>query len=299
VKALLYRLRMALMANPVTARLARTAFALRSALLSPPFVPPGHWASPLTAPPDVERAQAWRGREPAGVDLAEERQLELARAIAPTLGEPFTGPRSSTGPENTMYLGADAAVYRAMLRHLRPARVLEVGSGYSTAIALDTAEQHLPGLDLSCIEPYPDRLLAALEPGDEARIGLERAMVQDVPLERYDALGDGDVLFIDSSHVVKPGSDVVWLYLHVLPRLAPGVVVHVHDIFWPFEYPAHWLAERRDWTEIYLLQALLAGSSQWEVVLFSSWLWDRQPDLVPASLRDLDPGSIWLRRRTA
>lgn len=296
MRALAYRLRVRLMANPVAARLARTAFALKAALLGPPFVPSGHWASPLTSAADVERARARRELEPVGVDLAEDRQLELARELAPTLGEPFGGPRYSTGPENTMFLPADAAVYRAMLRHLRPARVLEIGSGYSTAVALDTADAALPGLDLACVEPYPDRLLAALEPGDGDRIGLERCFVQDLPLERYDALEAGDVLFIDSSHVAKPGSDVVWLLLHVLPRLAPGVVVHVHDVFWPFEYPAAWLAERRDWTEAYMLQALLAGSRDLEVLLFSSWLWQRHPEVVPASLRGQVPGSIWLRR---
>ena len=105
----------------------------------------------------------------------------------------------------------------------------------------------------------------------------------------------GDVLFIDSTHVVKPGSDVVWLFLHVLPRLAPGVVVHVHDIFWPFEYPPEWLAERRDWTESYLLHAFLAGNREWEILLFSSWLWARHPELVPSRL-DGVPGNIWLRK---
>jgi predicted O-methyltransferase YrrM len=228
------------------------------------------------------------------VDLAEERQVSLARQLGPMLEEPFEGPRYSTRPENTMYLAADAAVYRAMLRHLRPSRVLEVGSGYSTAIALDTANSHLSGLKLRCVEPHPDRLLDLLERGD--RVELDRCFIQDLPLEEYDTLRDGDVLFIDSTHVVKPGSDVIWLFLRVLPRLSPGVVVHVHDIFWPFEYPPEWLAEQRNWTESYLLHAFLAGNRSWEILLFSSWLWRHRTELVPKRLSAGAPGSIWLRK---
>jgi len=96
--------------------------------------------------------------------------------------------------------------------------------------------------------------------------------------------------------VVKAGSDVVWLFLHVLPMLAAGVVVHVHDVFWPFEYPAQWLRQRRDWTEAYLVHAFLAGNAGWEILFFPSWLWQCQPELVPQPLAQERPGSIWLRK---
>ncbi len=89
---------------------------------------------------------------------------------------------------------------------------------------------------------------------------------------------------------------MVWLFLHVLPQLAPGVVVHVHDVFWPFEYPAEWLREHRDWTENYLLHAFLIGNASWEILFFSSWFWRCHPDLVPQRLASEQPGSIWLRR---
>jgi hypothetical protein len=107
------------------------------------------------------------------------------------------------------------------------------------------------------------------------------------------------VLFIDSTHVVKAGSDVSWLILQVLPRLAPGVIVHIHDIFWPFEYPAAWLREHRDWTENYLVHAFLLGNSDWEILLFSSWLWQKHPELIPDRIAAERPGSLWLRRRSA
>ena len=101
----------------------------------------------------------------------------------------------------------------------------------------------------------------------------------------------GDLQFIDSTHVAKAGSDVLRLYLEVLPRRAPAVIVHVHDIFWPFSYPETWHMEGRDWTEAYLLRALLTDSIGWEVVWFGSYVWKKRLDLAaqwwrPPSLRD-------------
>jgi predicted O-methyltransferase YrrM len=273
----------------------RTARAIRAVVARPPYVPPGHFYSPLASGADVARALTWA--DAPGVDLAEAAQLRLARRLAPRLAEPLAGPRYRAG--NSMYGPGDGSVYRAMLRELRPARVVEVGSGYSTAIALDVADEPdgLPDLQITCIEPYPDRLLSLLGAADHARVRLISRPVQDAALSEFLALRSGDFLFIDSTHVVKAGSDVVWLFLHVLPRLPAGVIVHVHDVFWPFEYPAQWLHERRDWTEAYLVHAFLAGNQHWEMLLFSSWLWSCHPDLVPAHLAGEAPGSLWLRRR--
>ncbi|MEU5882382.1 class I SAM-dependent methyltransferase [Spirillospora sp. NPDC047279] len=272
-------------------RVART---LPATISRPPYVPPGHFYSPLTAAGDVERALSARD-DPSvrndgtpGVDLRAEAQLALAEEFLPSLDAPFEGPRYAPG--NGMYDAADAAVYRAMARHLRPRRVMEIGSGHSTALLLDTVED----VELTCVEPYADRLRSVLR--DDDRVEIVERPVQDVPLESYASLGAGDILFIDSTHVVKAGSDVVWLFLQVLPRLAAGVVVHVHDVFWPFEYPAAWLREGRDWTEDYLLHAFLAGNGDWEILLFSSWLWKEHHALIPASLKAEEPGSIWLRR---
>lgn len=274
----------------------RAARAMRVAVTRPPYVAPGHFYSPLTAPADTERALAWSENADSilpGVELAEERQLALFGKLASSMNEPFTGPRYN--PVNNQYGPADGAVYRAMLNYLSPERLIEVGSGYSTAIALDEIDRGLSNMSLTCIEPYPKRLLGLLRGPDHKKIVLYRMPVQDVPLDVWENLTSGDVLFIDSAHVVKAGSDVNWLFLHVLPRLAPGVIVHVHDIFWPFEYSKKWLAERRDWTESYLLHAFLIGNSSWEIMLFTSWLWNCHPDLVSTHLTK-EPGSIWLRR---
>lgn len=271
-----------------TAHLVRDAATLAR---TPAYARPGHFYSPLSNVTDVRRAQAWLDAEPVGVDLRADTQLTLFSELRPAL----EGPKFDRyQPDSDQYGRPDAAVLQAMLRHHRPHRIIEVGSGHSTAAMLDTADEfYVPGR-ITCIEPYPDRLLAALRPGDD--VELHRLPVQDVDLTHYADLEAGDLLFIDSTHVLKPGSDVAWLYLHVLPRLAPGVLVHIHDIFWPFEYPETWLAQRRDWTELYLLQALLTGSSMWQIEMFSSWLWRTHPDLVPADLRDPGPSNIWLRK---
>jgi predicted O-methyltransferase YrrM len=234
------------------------------------------------------------GSAAPGVDMAVDRQLALGAQIAQFLDDPLPGPRYT--PDNAQYGAADGAVYRAMLNYLRPSRVVEVGSGFSTAILLDEIDRDLPGTSVTCVEPFPERLFGLLRASDHERLTVYTKPVQDVPLDVYRQLSPGDVLFIDSTHVVKAGSDVNWLFLHVLPRLATGVAVHVHDVFWPFEYPRKWLAEHRDWTEDYLLHAFLIGNTGWEIMLFSSWLWRCHPELVPARLAGQDPGSIWLRR---
>jgi len=227
------------MDSPFVHRAVRTARAVKAVSTAPPYVAPGHFYSPLTTDSDVQRALTWD--EVADVDLAEPGQLSLARKLRPVLEAPMPGPRYTAG--NRMFGVSDAAVYRAMITHLRPARIIEVGSGYSTAVALDEADADpgLAPLHITCIEPYPDRLLSLLTDSDRDRVTLLRQPVQDAGLSLYAQLGPRDILFIDSSHVVKAGSDVAWLYFHVLPRLAPGVAVHVHDVFWPFEYPPAWL----------------------------------------------------------
>jgi hypothetical protein len=190
-------------------RAVSTARTVRTVVASPPFVTPGHFYSPLTSEADRDRARTWT--DAPGVDLAAERQLTLADRLLPVLAEPMPGPRYV--PANGMFGPGDAAVYRAMLAEFPPARVLEVGSGYSTAVALDEADSNpvLSRLEITCIEPYPDRLLGLLKDADHGRVSLLRQPVQDVGLEPYEQLGPGDVLFIDSTHVAKAGSDVVWL----------------------------------------------------------------------------------------
>lgn len=273
------------------------------------FVPPGHFYSPVTDPAELQR-EAGRifggAAMPAGVDLRPAAQLAHAERLAahyPAL--PFAaGPQPGLRYhyDNPAFSYGDAIGLAGMLLILRPANVIEVGSGYSSAVTLDIVRGELRD-SARClfIDPYPERLESLLLPGDRAAIEIIRAPVQEVGLEVYDRLGDGDILFIDSTHVVKTGSDVVHHLTRVLPRLRPGVLVHFHDIFHPFEYPPQWaVEENRAWNEIYALHAFLYGNDTFEVVFFNDFFARTQREFLARRMPlflDNPGGSLWLRKR--
>jgi predicted O-methyltransferase YrrM len=260
--------------------------------------PAGHFYSPLTSDADVARAIAAPSLH-SSVDLRERAQLALAGQLAPMWPELPQNRRWSGDRHNGQYGLADAAVYSSMLRNLRPKRVVEVGSGFSSAVALDARDAFDLDISLTFIEPYTERLERLLTPADRSTATIRREMVQDTPVDIFDALDPGDVLFIDSTHVLKAGSDVEHLLFRVLPRLPVGTVVHIHDMFWPWQYPNGWLRAHRDWNELYAVHAFLAYNSAWEIVLFSDWLWREHATLPAAHLpstASLRPGSLWLRR---
>jgi hypothetical protein len=289
----------------------RVRRALAERLVSDPrtlHVPPGHPYSPIPSPQDVERALARAGaatRTLPGIDLREARQIDLLQRLLPLYADlPF---RAAPGHhryhyDNPYFTYADAIGYALLLRHLRPRRVIEVGAGYSSALALDVDELFLDGqTSLVFIEPEPDRL-RELVPAAELEGRLVTLPVQEVPLTCFEELRTRDVLFVDSSHVVKAGSDVQHLIDEVFPRLAPGVLVHVHDIFYPFEYPAGWLATGCAVNEAYVLRALLQSSTAWDIVFFNTYLERFHRDWfaahMPLVLQGSYPtGGIWLRRR--
>ncbi|GAA0592311.1 class I SAM-dependent methyltransferase [Kutzneria viridogrisea] len=286
--------------------MVKAARGATAALRNPLYVPPGHFYSPIPAPEDLARAaSAARGRtEVPGVDLRAPQQRALVAKLAKRWSEVPTRQLVDWRyhPDNVMFGLADAAVYYSVFSELKPRRVIEVGSGFSSAIALDASDRYAPESRFTFVEPYPERLLDLLRPDDQQRCTLIRTGVQDLPLDTFDQLRSGDLLFIDSTHVSKAGSDVNYLFFEVLPRLAEGVVVHVHDIFWPFEYPVDWLREGRNWNENYLLRAFLSYNSAFEVLLFNSWLWTTEHAFVSETLpqaADQQPGSIWLRRKAS
>lgn len=272
-----------------------------------------HFYEPI---PDTRRLpdRLWEPRRAVpGIDLREEAQLELLERIHRDWATEYVRFRSTPGPRtweyylrNPQFGKVDAEVLYAMIRSLRPRRVLEVGGGHSTTVACAALERNrAEGAEASMttVEPCPSTILRAGVPGlDELIV----APVQDVPIERFLELGADDILFIDSSHVVKVGSDVQYLLLDVLPRLAPGVVVHVHDIFLPGEYPRHLVVEwHRFWNEQYVLQAFLACNPSFEVLWGSAFLHTFYPEelarVFPSYRREgwpsgLPPSSFWIRR---
>jgi len=237
------------------AQVAELAAELEAARAGPgTWLPPGHYYSPI---PDVEQLRPQfeqiffrhRGELP-GIDMNFERQQSLMQAFLPYYAEqPFSSqetPERRYHFENDQYSYADGLFLYFVLRHVRPNRVVEVGTGWSTCAMLDVDELFLDGdLAITSIDPDPQRLRARMRPGDERRVSIIEQPVQAVALETFDALGSGDILFIDSTHVLKTGSDVNHLLFEVLPRVASGVWVHIHDIPWPFEYAQEWVEEGR------------------------------------------------------
>ena len=143
----------------------------------------------------------------------------------------------------------DGLLGALLLGDIRPKRYVEVGSGWSSMLVLDLADRRFgEAFAPVFVDPFPDNRIRS-----EPRAQLLEVPVQAVPLSRFEELEAGDVLFVDSTHVAKPGSDVNWLLFEVLPRLARGVVVHFHDIHHPFEYPKDWVYQGRAWNEAYLL----------------------------------------------
>ena len=269
------------------------------------WAPPGHYYSPVPDLNDIRRQAARIYHQPErleGLELNADAQLAMFKQLAPlardrTLcAEP--DPSARYFVNNPSYGVGDALTLQAFMRHLRPKRYLEVGSGWTTALALDTNERYLDGrTQLTCIEPYPIDLRKLLREGDN--VELIESPVQDVPMARFTELEAGDILFIDCSHVVKTGSDAHYLVTRVLPVVPVGVYVHIHDIFWPFEYPKPWVEEGRAWSEIYLLHAFLLFNSSFEIVLFNDWMEACHHDLIDSEVPAMTAntgGAIWLRR---
>jgi predicted O-methyltransferase YrrM len=275
-------------------------------------VTPNNFYSPI---PDTRtlRPGLWQPRaELPGVDLREREQVELLAelsaawkaeydALPPTPAGPGEPPRFYL--HNRRFGAVDAEIAYAMVRQHRPRRVVEIGSGLSTLLLLEAVRANerdgVRGELLAC-EPYPDDYVRAA--AADQRFTLEPSLLQDLPLDVFTSLGKGDIVFIDSTHVCRIGSDVQYELLEILPRLAPGVLVHLHDIFLPAEYPRDWVVRHhRFWNEQYVLQAFLAFNTAFEVVWGSSLMHLRHPRLLAEAIASYDaptqhPGSFWMRR---
>jgi hypothetical protein len=245
------------------------------------WVPPGHFYSPIVDPNELRRRQAQvfdRTRWPSDLDLREASQLALLDKLAvhytklPFSAEKREGIRYRY--DNTNFSYGDAIVLACLLMDLRPKRVLEIGSGWSSCVILDTNERLLHGETvISFVEPFPDLLYSLMMPGDREKHSIIATPVQDISISIVDQLTAGDILFIDSTHVSKAGSDVHFEFFQIFPRLKPGVYIHVHDIYWPFEYPEAWFFdENRSWNEAYLMRAFLSGNAGYEIVFFNDFM---------------------------
>lgn len=264
---------------------------------------PGHYTSALLDLRKIDEAERFDGEELwQSIELRPEAQKAYYDALLSDTIDLKFPTRQTPGrayySDNDWFSAVDAFTLSAIMQKEKPARIIEVGSGFSSAVMLDTCR--LAGLSthLTFIEPSPERLFTLIKQDDEPRVTVIRDIVQNVALDVFDQLEAGDILFIDSSHVVKVGSDVSWLLLVILPRLKPGVIVHVHDMFYPNSYPRDWLACGRAWNESQMVRAFLVNNNRIEVTAFDAYAQNKFPQLfrerMPSFLAT--PGqSLWLR----
>lgn len=272
--------------------------------------PPGHYYSPV---PDkiealtlLKRTAAASPEEVAGVELNAPVQRDLLAEYARFYGElPFPEKQTSGNRyyyENDWYSYGDAIFLYSFLRKHMPRRIVEVGSGFSSAVILDTVDRFFPERpEISFVEPYPDRLNSLLTSEDQKSVRIFESKIQETPTEIFESLQAGDLLFIDSSHVVKCGSDLQYLMFEILPILPAGVYVHFHDVFAGFEYPAEWIQMGHYWNECYFLRAFLSYNQEWSVYFFNNFaakiFTDHLRQAMPLCLKN-PGGGLYIRRHS-
>jgi len=252
----------------------------------PEFAPAGHFYSPIPLPKDFAASYESLVMDEADREFVnEDRQLELAEKFRVYYKRlPFPAEASEQRRyylNNGSFNYFDGIILYCFIRYLRPQQIIEVGSGFSSALMVDTCEEFLSGnTKLTFIDPFPETLNRCLRPADHHTCRILPMNLQEVPLETFRTLTRNDILFIDSSHVSKFGSDVNHLLFKVLPLLPSGVVIHFHDIFRNFDYPQAWLQEGRSWNEAYVVRAFLAGNADYKIRFFNDWFADRHWDFL-------------------
>ncbi|MBI5816646.1 MAG: class I SAM-dependent methyltransferase [Nitrospinae bacterium] len=272
-----------------------------------------HYYSPVPDLDDLKKRDVWSVKSRlAGIDFREREQLELLETLGREYGAQCRWPGRSTGDPTKYHTGHDgfsfgcAAALYSMIRHLRPRRIVEIGSGMSSLViqqAIGANSDNGAACRHTIIDPYP-RVGGWL-----GGVEIIESRVEFLTPDIFGELAADDILFIDSSHSVKIGGDVNYLYLEILPRLANGVSVHVHDIAMPYEYPVEYATSevfRQFWTEQYLLQAFLSLNERFEILLAMTSIMKDHPEEFKKAFPFYDPAlhkrissSFWFRRKPA
>jgi methyltransferase family protein len=276
---------------------------------------PVHFYSPVPDLEDLGRRGVWdRRSELPGIDFRPEVQLEYLQLLGREFGLECDWPPTATNDpaqfytENNSFSFGCAAAAHSVIRQRKTRRVIEAGSGMSSLVISSALRRNeaegVADPAYTVVDPYPSPKLDMLR-GVSATVIPRR--IEEMGTDLFDELGRGDVLFIDSGHTVRIGGDVNFLVLEILPRLKPGVLVHLHDIDLPYEYPEVYLrnpAFRMLWTEAYLLQAFLAHNSAFEILLGMRYLMRDHPETFGQAFPKFDrtrhkltSGSFWIARR--
>jgi predicted O-methyltransferase YrrM len=245
--------------------------------------------------------------DPLEIDWDVEHQLEVAGEVGEFVEELRDVPQDSKDPtvycwNNNFWNNADALVQYGLMRGRQPRRVVEVGCGWSSLLLARALRQNESAggsrTEVVQIEPYPRKEIMASLPEHWRQ---HVSILQRAPFSIFEDLAAGDVLFYDGSHCAKVASDVNWFFFQVLPRLASGVLIHLHDVFFPRQYPEHWIFERgQTWNEQFVLQAFLMHNERYRVEICNSYLFDKHAAILKELYRGVQPAhgvSIWLRKR--
>jgi hypothetical protein len=277
---------------------------------SPPATawPPGHFYSPIPAIEDIQNDEAsifFTGNKSlGGIDLNEAGQKKLLAELGQHYDSvPFSDDRQANLRfyyNNPNFSYGEAVLLFCLINLFRPARIVEIGSGYSSCVTLD-ANEILRNHDIQCvfIEPYPELFLSLIKPDDPEKITLIDRKVQQTDMEIYSTLQKNDILFVDSSHVVKTGGDVNFILFEILPDLQPGVLIHFHDIGFPFEYPKAWVYQGRAWNETYFLRAFLQYNRAFRIEFYSAFMAEFHRELFGQTLPICSKNfgtSFWMRK---
>jgi hypothetical protein len=267
-----------------------------------------HYYEPLINPVKHLRYPLDRDRHLPGIDMNIEGQLEVLKKFKYS-HELLKLPMSNPGSEGKFYFNnqsfesGDAEYWYDVIRTYKPSRIIEIGSGFSTLIAQEAIKKNKEenaaySVEHICIEPYEQPWL------EKTGAKIVRKKVEDLELSLFQSLGPNDVLFIDSSHMVRPQGDVLFEFLEILPLIKSGVLVHVHDIFSPRDYPREWIVnDHKLWNEQYLLEAFLSMNDRFEVIGALNYLSHHHVELfrnacpVFAKEAGREPGSFWMRRK--
>jgi len=274
--------------------------------------PPGHFYSPINDHDFLKSREdeIWKnGDKPEvieDIELNTDKQLELLKSFSQYYPEiPF---KCKKQPDlryffkNGVYDEMDGTILYSMIRTLKPKKIIEAGSGFTSALMMDVNNLFFDNnIELTFIEPFPERLYSLMVKKDKINNEVIPTILQDVDLNKFKKLEPNDILFIDSSHIVKTDSDVQYILFKILPLLKSGVYIHFHDIFYPFQYPKQWILHNRwNWNELYFLRAFLMNNNQFEIILFNDYL-DRYykksfNDMVHNTNYGYHGGSLWLKK---
>jgi hypothetical protein len=271
--------------------------------------PAGHFYSSVVSLADMAERQdyIWPmhiDKKISDIDLNESQQLRLFEKLSQDFDKLGISENKEKGYryffKNSYFSYGDGMILGSLMKSFKPKRIIEIGSGFSSALMLDINVKFLMNkTQLTFIEPYPTaRLNHILSQGQNENVRKIEEMIQTVNITEFKKLDKGDILFVDSSHIVKTGSDVNHILFHILPVLKSGVIIHFHDIYYPFEYPKKWVLNGIGWNEIYFLRSFLMNNNSYEILLFSDFLLKFHKDKIenyPLFLKS--PGSsFWFRK---